>query len=298
VLESTCIIRVQRLRQICAGSQGRQVAITVSRYRPSFMRAVHLTYQSPKGEHSDLVAIGEFVVVPEDLRRQPGLWWLEKENHPHLLMEDAKTLEDAVGAIRLGCWPFCVPAARWNKAAAEHPRLPRSPTLDPEPDDPQSPTTEGSRTPRLGQPSRSTPRMEAAAERTPLRCVVIRLNDGRTAVRSLFAPLAWFPRVLLSSASLIGCAYYGAAVASWLWALRGGIDSIDVQGGVALVFAGLFASWITRSLAPRLGSSRSRRHSIRGIAGRGNQPILQLASNVYRAGVALQLLAFTGFIVT
>jgi hypothetical protein len=289
---------VNSLFQYCAGLLGSHVAATAPRYGPATVRAIHLACRSPGGDHFDVVALRGFVVAPDAMRRQPGLWWLESESHPHLVMEDSKVLEDAIGSGRLGCWPYCVPADRWNEAAAQHRWLPRSPVSDREPADPQQRVVTDSRLGAVGLPWRRTDRLAGKTERTSTRSVAVRLHHGSMAVAYLFGQVTRVPVALLTIVSLAACTYYLAAVASWLWGLGDGIGGPEIQDGVVLILAGLIASWITGLFEPKLVSHDGVRFRLPAVVGRERQPLLHLALDAYRAGVVLQLLAFAGFVLT
>jgi hypothetical protein len=285
------------LLQICASLSGSQVAGATPRYGPGSVRAIHLVCRSPRGDHFDLVALRGFVVAPEVMRRQPGLWWLESENHPHLVLEDARVLDDAIGKRRLGCWPYCVPADRWNEAAAQHSWLPRSPVSDHDAADPRQRLLMDPRIGALALSWRRTDRMTRETKRLSTRSMAVRLYNGSTAVAYLFGRVARAPAALLAIASLVACAYYLAAVASWLWGLGDGLSGPEVQDGVVLILAGLVASWLTRLFAPKLVSSDGVRYRLPAVEGRERKPLVGLALDAYRAGVVLQLLAFAGFVV-
>jgi hypothetical protein len=267
-----------------------------SRYGPGSVRAIHLVCSSPGGDHFEVVAVRGFIVAPEPMRRQPGLWWLESENHPHLAMEDSQVLKDAIDSRELGCWPFCVAAERWNEAAALHRWLPRSPTSDKEPEDAFQRVITDSRIDALRLPRRRTERVSLETDRTSMRSAAVRLKQGSMAVAYLFGQAARVPAALLTTVLLAACAYYLAAVASWLWGLGDGIDAPEIQNGVVLILAGLIASWITGLFAPRRVSYDGLGFRLPAVAGLERQPLLHLALDGYKAGVVLQLLAFAGLV--
>jgi hypothetical protein len=284
------------LFRFCAGARRRHSAALASRYGPGSVRAIHLVCSSPGGDHFDVVAVRGFIVAPEAMRRQPGLWWLESESHPHLVMEDSKVLEDAIGSGQLGCWPFCVAAERWNEAAAVHRWLPRSPISDQEPEDPFQRVITDSRIEALRLPRRRTDRMTLEIERASMRSPAERLQHGFMAVAYLFGRVGRVPEALLTTVSLAACACYLAAVALWLWSLDDGIDGPEIQDGAVLILAGLIASWITGLFAPKRVSHDGLRFRLPAVAGRERQPLLHLALDAYRAGVVLLLLAFAGLV--
>lgn len=287
---------VKSLRQICTAACAGRARVGVSRYGPGLVGAVHLECCSPAGDRFDLVALGGYVVAPEAMRRQPGLWWLESERHPHLEMEAARTLEDAIGSGRLGCWPYCIPADRWNEAAAQVRWLPRSAVSDCEPPDAEQRVLTDSRFDALSLPLRQTDYLSLERDCTTTRSVRERLRDGSAAVAYLLAQIARLPRILLATISLAVGAYYLAAVASWLWGLRDGISGHESQAGIVLVLAALVASSITGLFVERLVSDGGVPFRVPRSEGRHRQPLLHLALDAYRAGVAVQLLAFAGFV--
>jgi hypothetical protein len=268
---------VNALLRFCVASRGRHGAALASRYGPDSVRAIHFVCSSPGGDRFDVVAVRGFIVAPEGMRRQPGLWWLETENHPHLVMEDSRVLEDAIGGGQLGCWPFCVAAERWNEAAALQRWLPRSLTSDHEPEDPFQRGITDSRIEALRLPRRRTERMALETEQSSMRSPARRLRQGSIAVAYLFGPVAPVPAALLTTLSLAASAYYLAGVAWWLWGLGDGIDGPQIQDGVVLILAGLIASWITGLFAPRRVYHDGPQFRLPGIGGRERQPLTQLA---------------------
>jgi hypothetical protein len=287
---------VNSLRQFCTGPCVGRAPVGVSRYGPGSVPAVHLECCSPSGDRFDLVALRGYLVAPEAMRRQPGLWWLESEEHPHLEMEVSRALEDAIGSGRLGCWPYCVPAERWNEAAAQDRWLPRSPVSDGEPPETGQRGLSDPCLDALPLPLRPTDDLPLERDWTPTRSLRERLRDGPATVTYLFAQVVRVPRILLATISLAAGACYLAAVASWLWGLGGGITGQEIQDGVVLVFAALVASWITGLFEERLVSDGGVRFRLPRAEGRDRQPLLHLALDAYRAGVVLQLLAFAGFV--
>jgi hypothetical protein len=288
---------VNSLRRLRGGPFRSRAAAMASRYGPGSVRVFHLVCRSPQGDYFDVVAVRGFVVVPEAMRRQPGLWWLESENHPHLVMEDSRVLEDAIGRARLGCWPYCIAAERWNEAAAQHRWLPRSPVSDREPPDPIEQVITDSRIEALNLPRRRSERIVLEPERTPTYAVAVRLHHGSAAVAYLFGRVARVPAALLATVSFAACAYYLAAVALWLWGLGDGISGPEIQDGAVLILAGLIASWLTGLFAPKLMPNDGVRFRVRGVQGRDPPPLVQVPVAAYRAGVVLQLIAFAGFVV-
>jgi hypothetical protein len=288
---------VNSLLRFCTAARRRHLATLASRYGPESVRAIHLVCRSPGGDHFDLVAIRGFVVAPEAMRRLPGLWWLQGENYPRLVMEDAKLLEDAIGSVQLGCWPYCVAAERWNEAAAQYSWLPRSPASDREPDDPFQRVITDSRIEAVRLPRQRIDRAAFEFERASMRSPAMRLQHGLMAVAYLFGHVTRGLVALLTTVSLAACAYYLAAVASWLWGLGDGMGGPEMQDGIVLILAGVIAWWITGHFAPKRMRHEGVRFRPPTGAGRDRQPLLHLALDAYRVGVVLQLLAFAGFVV-
>jgi hypothetical protein len=259
--------------------------------------AIHLVCRSPAGDRFDVVAFRGFVVAPEPMRRQPGFWWLESEHHPHLVMEDSKLLEEAIGGGQLGCWPSCVAAERWNEAADQHRWVPHSPASDGDLEDPLQRIITDPRIEAVGLPCRRADRTDLEAGQTSMPSLAARLDRGSIAVGYLFGQIARVPRSLLAAVSLAACTYYLAAVAAWLWELVDGISGPEIQHGVVLIVAAMIASWITGLFSPKLGSHDGRRLRVPAARRRERRPLLHLALDAYRAGVILQLLAFAGFFV-
>ncbi len=232
------------------------------------------------------------MVAPHALSREPGMWWLESEHHRRLDSEATRLLEDTVGVVHVGAWPYCVPTQRWNRAASQQRWLPVV----------RSASALGSSnavaTPFGWAPALANGGGEQAARpqrATPLR---ERVADGAGAVASLFEHLARAGRLMLTAGALGACAYYLAAVVVWLWALRDGMSSAELQGGAALAVGALVATWLTGRFEERLVFGNKVLHRLPRSTARRRQPFLHVTLDAYRTGVVLQLLAFAGFVLT
>jgi hypothetical protein len=260
------------------------------------VQAVHLECRAPSGAHFDVVALRGHVVAPEAMRQEPGLWWLEREDHAHLGMEAATALQEATGSRRLGCWPYCVPEDRWNEAAMRTYWLPQTPVCSEFPlDDRQRVITDrGLET--LELPPDRIDRQRPDTDRGAPRTVRERLGDGSAAVGYVLKPIQRVPLIVLSIVSLVTCACYLAAIASWLWTLHDRPQSADVENGVVLLLAALFLSWITSLFEQRVLSDAGALSRLPKDEGRERQPVLHLSMDAYRAGMILQSLAFAGLL--
>src|SRR4051812_30458766 len=118
---------VETLRRFRTDTGARPAGVGPRRYGLGRVQAVHLECRAPSGAHFDIVALRGHLVAPEAMRHEPGLWWLESEEYPHLGMEAATALQEAIASRRLGCWPYCVPEDRWNEAAKRTYWLPQTP---------------------------------------------------------------------------------------------------------------------------------------------------------------------------
>ncbi len=66
--------------------------VETRRYGADLVHFIHIPCRTPAGESFDLAAHRDFVVVPDELRHQPGLWWLESEDHPRLGIAASRAL--------------------------------------------------------------------------------------------------------------------------------------------------------------------------------------------------------------
>jgi hypothetical protein len=274
----------------------RRAGVGPPRYRLGAVPAVHLDCRAPSGNRFDVVVIRGHVVAPEAMREQPGLWWLESEDHPHLDMEAARALQEAIGGQGLGCWPYCVPEERWNAAAADSFWLPRTPAPSDFLRDAEHRQVTDQRIEALQLPSDRPDFQWLDSERIPSRTISERLRDGSAAVDHLLELVWRAPGTVLSIISLTTCAFYLAAIGSWLWALHDGLGAAEVDNGVVLLLAAVLLAWITRLFEVRDLSQTGARLRLPRSEGRDRQPLLHLALDGYRTGVVLQLLAFAGFV--
>ena len=77
----------------------------------------------PPASSSPSFSLSDVVIAPETVHKEPGLGWLALERLPRLSMEASLHLERVIDGLRIGCWPFCAPLARWNEAAEIYPCL-------------------------------------------------------------------------------------------------------------------------------------------------------------------------------
>jgi hypothetical protein len=260
------------------------LAVEGRRYGPATVSELRLECRSPTGNLFDALAVRGFVVVPETLKAEPGMWWLEREGHPRLDAEASYGLDRAAG-IRVAPWPFRVPAARWNEAAALHPWLPAAPIVAAD---------------ACGLGSRLMPDRRADSQEMLSRSTSLgdRACEGAAAVAGLFAYATRAARFSLTACALAACAYYVVAIAAWLWSLRDGMTASATQAGVMLAGFALVATWITGRFEQQLVSAGGVLVRLPRAEARGRQPLLHLALDAYRMGVVLQLLAFAGFVLT
>jgi hypothetical protein len=97
---------------------------------------------------------------------------------------------------------------------------------------------------------------------------------------------------VLQLAGVAAGAYYLLTAASWLWAVRDGMDSADVQSGVVVLLVGLLLSGITRALWDRAPNDLANAGTVRRV-----HPIVDTTLGAYRLGISLQVLAFAAFAV-
>jgi hypothetical protein len=258
-------------------------AVEDRRYGPAAVSGVRLDCRSPRGDLFAAAAVRGFVLVPETLKAEPGMWWLEREGHAQLDAETSYAL--AAGGTSVGPWAYQVPVVRWNEAAARQPWLTAAPVV------PADARELGS---RLAPDRRGdSPRIHSRS--TSLRD---RVCDGAAAVAGVFGHAARAARFSLTACALGASAYYVVAVATWLWSLRDGMTSSEAQAGVVLSGFALVATWITGRFEERLVSDGGVLVRRARTDARGQQPLLHLVLDAYRAGVVLQLLAFAGFVLT
>jgi hypothetical protein len=213
------------------------------------------------------------------------MWWLERDGYPRLGAEASHAIDRLTADSRVGPWPYRVPVARWNEAAAWQPWLTAAPILAADIHDPGS---------RLVADRRVESQKMLSRSPSPGK----RLCQGAAAVAGLFAHAARAARFSLTACALAACAYYVVAVAAWLWSLRDGMSAGEAQAGVVLTAFALFATWITGRFEEQLVSAGGVLVRLPRVEARRRQPLLHLVLDAYRTGVVLQLLAFAGFVLT
>jgi len=207
------------------------------------------------------------------------MWWLETESHARLDTEASQAFDHSTAGAYVAAWPYCIPVERWNQAAAHETWLPAAPI-----------PSADNRCLNIFEPRAST---QASA-----RSLREGLCDGAGAVGHVFGHVTRAARMSLTTCALAACAYYLVAVAVWLWALRDGLTAEDTQASIALVATALIAAWIVGRFEERFPSDGGVLVRLARPAARQRQPVLHLVLDVYRTGVALQLLAFAGFVLT
>jgi hypothetical protein len=213
------------------------------------------------------------------------MWWLERDGYPRLDAEASHAIDRGTPNSRVGPWPYRVPVARWNEAAARQPWLMTAPILAGGMDDPGSRLVAG----RSVKSQEMRSRSPSPAEH---------LCQGTAAVAALFAPAPRAARLSQSAGVLAACAYYVVAVATWLWSLRDGMSAGEPQAGLVLAVFALVATWITGRFEEKLVSASGILVRRPRVEARHRQPLLHLVLDAYRMGVVLQLLAFAGFVLT
>jgi hypothetical protein len=261
------------------------LAVEDRRYGPAAVSELRLECRSPTGNLFEALAVGAVVLVPETLKAEPGMWWLEREGHPRLDTETSYALDRLAAGIHVGIWPFRVPADRWNEAAALQPWLPAAPIVDAGAHD-------------LGSRLVRAPRADSHEMRSRSASLRDRACEGAAAVAGLFAHATRVARFSLTACALGACAYYVVAIAAWLWSLRDGMTATETQAGVVLAGFALVATWITGRFEQQLVSAGGVLVRLPRAEARGRQPLLHLSLDAYRVGVVLQLLAFAGFVLT
>lgn len=249
------------------------------------MSEARLECRTPGGNVFEALVVGGFVLVPEGLKHEPGMWWLERDGYPRLDVETSHTIDRLMVDTQVGPWPYRVPVGHWNQAAARQPWLTTAPILAADARDLGS---------RLAADRRVDSHEIVARFPSPGE----RLCQGAAAVVRLFGHATRAARFSLMAGALTACAYYVVAVAAWLWSLRDGMTAAEVQEGVVLAGFALVATSITGRLEERLVSSSGIVVRLPRAEGRRRQPFLHLVLDAYRLGVVLQLLAFAGFVLT
>jgi hypothetical protein len=245
-----------------------------------------LSCRAPSGTEFPIVLLGDRVIAPETVYQEPGLAWLELERLPRLSMEASQYLERVIDGLRIGCWPFCAPVARWNRAADLYPCL----TVPIDGEAAYEVRSSELRAPRQGDPMNLPGEPPQAG---PDMTIADRLLLGSRGVVELFAGSRHLLGLAGIGLALAACVYYVLGTAGWLWSLRDGITSGEVQNGLVLVLAALLFSGITRTLRDRRATPKM--PMLTNVDRRDRQLVLYLLPDIYRAGVTLQLLGFLGF---
>jgi hypothetical protein len=74
------------------------------------------------------------------------------------------------------------------------------------------------------------------------------------------------------------------------------MSGVEIQQGVALMAGALLLVALTTFVTKHLGHPLGDRDPHFGAHGGGSKPVLQTLTGAYRVGVALQLVAFAGFV--
>jgi hypothetical protein len=272
--------------------RGKPAGIGVERYRPARMVARRLSCRAPSGLEFPIVLLGDVVIAPERVCKEPGLGWLELERLPRLSMEISQLLEGGIEGLRIGCWPFCAPLERWNKAAEVYPCLAVAVDGDAGASVVVSCELEPGDLP-MSRQSGPMPQSER-----PRACFDLMTGDrfraGSVGVIELFVGIRRVLWLTVSGLALAACVYYVLGTSDWLWSLRDGITGGEIQSGLVLILAALVFSGITRVCgnrrsSPTMASSLS--------AGSDDQTVVSQLPSVYRVGITLQFLAFLGFVI-
>jgi hypothetical protein len=258
------------------------------------MLARRLSCRAPSGLEFPVVLLEDVVIAPETVQKEPGLGWLALERLPRLSIEASLHLERVIDGLRIGCWPFCAPLERWNRAAEIYPCL--AIAIDDEAASTLA-TNCKVRSSDLRLP-RQVDLMDRRRDRFQAGSDVImgdRVRSGSRAVGELFLGIRRALRCAASWLALAACIYYVLGAAGWLWTLRDGISGGEVQSGLVLILAALVFSRITQVLRDRR-ATRSMT-SWTDASCRDRETVISLAPDVYRAGVTLQALALLGFVI-
>src|SRR4051794_12831979 len=254
------------------------------------MVARRVRCHAPSGRELPVVVLGDYVVAPESSYQEPGLGWLELERYPRLSIEASRQLERAMEGLRMGCWPYCAPVTRWNEAARMYPGLAIAPDSD-------------AVHYELGTGPTPVPKRRDAMD-LPSECanaafgfsLADRVRAGSQAVVELFVGVRQLIGLLLVALAVAACAYYILGTATWLWKLQDGMADSDAQTGIALIAAAAVFSATTRLLRQRVVASE---HGLRrpNAAHRERTRVLQLCLDLYRAAIAMEVLALLGFLI-
>jgi hypothetical protein len=268
-------------------------SIGVERYRPARMVARRLSCRAPSGLEFPIVLLGDVVIAPESVCKEPGLGWLELERLPRLSMEISQRLEGVIEGLRIGCWPFCASLERWNKAAEVYPCLAVAV------DDDAAATVVTScelqpsdlRTSKRGGAMLQSERPRAEFGLT----TGDRFRAGSLGVVELFVGVRRVLWLMARGLALAACVYYVLGTADWIWGLRDGMTGAEIQSGLVLILAALVFSGITRMFGDRRSSPTMA--SSLSAGSDGHQTVVSELPRVYRVGIALQFVAFLGFVI-
>jgi hypothetical protein len=257
------------------------------------MAARRLSCRAPSGREFPIVLVGNVVIAPETVSREPGLGWLELEGLPRLSMEISQRLERVIDGLRIGCWPFCAPLERWNEAAEIYPCLAVAVHGE-------AASSVVASCELLSSDLGILKQDVAILRREPSEpgfglMTADRVRSGTSGVVELFAGTRQVLGLLASGLALAACIYYLLGTADWLWNLRDGITGDEIQSGLVLLVAALVFSGITRTLGCRSPSTMT---PPANVGSDDRQTVVDQLPGVYRAGVTLQLLAFLGFLIS
>jgi hypothetical protein len=116
------------------------------------------------------------------------------------------------------------------------------------------------------------------------------LRAGLASVGDLFFGVRHAVRLLVVAVLLAACVYYAVGTATWLWQLRDGMGTNELQGGIALMLAAIVCSAVAgiSGVASERRRARSRRV--------GDTAALTCVW-LWRVGIMLQLSALVGFLI-
>jgi hypothetical protein len=246
------------------------------------------------------VALHGQVIVPRRLSHERSLWWLRNERYPQLAVTDLCVLEEETGA-QLGLSPYCVPVERWNETARHESWMPTvaAPTAYWSVGSGDG-TTVLADSPRLQALPIPRQRFDyAELDRDPDPpglSMALRLQTARQAVSGLFGAFRQVVIAGLVGAALLTCLDYLIAAAIWLGRLRDGMSGDEMEEGVVLILAALLLVAMTSFVMGRLDHRLSNHDSRFGACAAASRPVLDTLHGAYRIGIALQLLAFSGFV--
>jgi hypothetical protein len=250
------------------------------------MSAQRVACQGPWGNSYELLVLQGHVIVPRALGHIPSLWWLGDEHHPRVAVTLVSALEEATGAD-VGIAPYCVPTERWNIGAAPVPWLPQVPAhVD---------ASLGSLAGERWCEERYSLPISAQVQVNDLDTKRLRgLHAGRQAAIAIFTSIRRLFAAGMVAALGLALAYYMMGTGAWLWELRHGISGRRTQDGIVILIFGLAAMTMARLLSGRM-TRRSARLAGRWDVEKISSSLLTIVDG-FRLGIALQLLAFGGFI--